>query len=165
MPLTDVYVQTPAQFTDFFRTIRQGQAPERFAIQHLKDLGFTSTNHRAFIPLLKALGFLSPDGQPTARYHEYRNEAQARQVMAQAVRDAYADLFVLRARPTEGDRSILEGKFKSTHNVSDRVAKLMAGTFYALLPLADLDSVASSPATPTQAESREQQPPVERPGS
>jgi len=47
MPLTDVYVQSLAQFGDFFRTIRQGQAPERFTIQHLKDLGFTSTNHRA----------------------------------------------------------------------------------------------------------------------
>jgi len=91
---------------------------------------------------LKALGFLSPDGQPTARYHEYRNEAQARQIMAQALKDAYSDLFVLRSTPAESDRPILEGKFKSTHNVNDRLAKLMASTFYALLALADLDAAA-----------------------
>jgi hypothetical protein len=136
--LTDVYVQTPNQFADFFRQIRQGQAPKQFTIQHLKDLGFTSTNHRAFIPLLKALGFLSADGQPTQRYHDYRNESQARQVMGQALKEAYADLFVLRAHPSDADRPLLEGKFKSAHNVSDRVARLMASTFYALLPLADL---------------------------
>lgn len=160
MPLTEVYVQSLAQFGDFFRTIRQGQAPERFTIQHLKDLGFTSTNHRPFIPLLKALGFLTPDGQPTARYHEYRNEAQARHIMGQALKETYADLFVLRARPAESDRSILEGKFKSAHNVSDRVAKLMAGTFYALLALADLDSATSEPATPASPPKKEPAAPV-----
>lgn len=134
-----MYVQTPSQFGEFFRQIRQGQAPERFTIQHLKDLGFTSSAHRAFIPLLKALGFLTPDGQPTARYHEYRNQAQSRQVMGQALKEAYGDLFVLRSRPGDGDRPLLEGKFKSAHNVSDRVAKLMGTTFYSLLSLADLD--------------------------
>jgi hypothetical protein len=144
MPLTDVYVQTPSAFGEFFRQIRQGQAPRQFSQQHLKDLGFNSTNHRAFIPLLKALGFLTADGQPTQRYHDYRNEAQSRQVMADALRDAYAELFVLRSHPKDADRPLLEGKFKSTHNVSERVAKLMAGTFYALLPLADL--AASEPA-------------------
>jgi hypothetical protein len=102
---------------------------------------------------LKALGFLTADGQPTPRYHDYRNEAQARQVMGQAMKEAYADLFVLRARPTDADRSLLEGKFKSTHNVSDRVAKLMAGTFYALLPLADLDGV--PPVGPPEKDNKE----------
>jgi hypothetical protein len=71
MALTDVYVQTPSQFAEFFKQIRQGQAPRHFTNQHLKDLGFTSTNHRSFIPLLKALGFLTADGQPTPRYHDY----------------------------------------------------------------------------------------------
>ena len=32
----------------------------------LKNLGFTSTNDRAFIPLFKKLGFLMDDGTPTA---------------------------------------------------------------------------------------------------
>jgi hypothetical protein len=54
-----------------FALSARAKHPERFTIQHLKDLGFTSTNHRAFIPLLTALGFFSPD----VRYHEYRNEA------------------------------------------------------------------------------------------
>jgi hypothetical protein len=140
MALTDVYVQTPSQFGEFFKQIRQGQAPRQFSIQHLKDLGFTSTNHRAFIPLLKALGFLTADGQPTPRYHDYRNEALSKSVLGKALKDVYADLFVLRSNPKDSDRPLLEGKFKSAHNVSDRVAKLMAGTFYALLPLADLSS-------------------------
>jgi hypothetical protein len=139
MALTDVYVQVYGQLSDFFSKIQQGQAPDQFTRQHLVDLGFTSSNHRALIPLLKALGFLTPEGVPTPRYHEYRSKAQARRVMGEALRDAYRDLFVLKEHPTDVDRPLIEGKFKSTHNTSDRVAQLMANTFYALLGLADLD--------------------------
>src|SRR5690606_18646264 len=90
------------------------------------------------------------------------NEAQARQIMGQAVREAYGDLFVLRANPTDADKAILEGKFKSTHNVSDRVAKLMASTFYALLGLADV-STSAERAVPerndkSEVEKNEQEP-------
>jgi hypothetical protein len=132
------------------KQIRQGQAPRQFTHQHLKDLGFRSTNHRSFIPLLKALGFLTADGQPTPWYHDFRNESLSRQVLGQAVKEAYSDLFVIRSDPKDDDRPMLEGKFKSTHNVSDRVAKLMASTFYALLPLADLgEGVSRAKRTPS----------------
>jgi hypothetical protein len=148
MALSDVYVQVYGQLPEFFAKLQQGQAPDQFTRQHLVDLGFTSSNHRALIPLLKALGFLSPDGAPTPRYHEYRSKAQARRVMAEALRESYRDLFVLTERPTDGDRGLIEGKFKSAHNTSDRVAQLMANTFYALLALADLDKVGEPKAQP-----------------
>lgn len=147
MPLTDAYVQTPGQMAEFFQALCNGQAPPQFTQQYLKDLGFTSTNHRAFLPLLKSLGFLSADGAPTSRYHEYRDSSQSRRVLGEAVKEAYADLFLIRAQPSENDRPLIEGKFKSVHNVSDVVAKRMANTFFALLPLADLTSP-PAPAVP-----------------
>jgi hypothetical protein len=140
MPLTDAYIQVPNQLPKFFKTIAEGQAPDQFTLQHLKDLGFTSVNHRSLIPLLKALGFLSKDGAPTQRYHEYRDPSQSRRVMAQALREAYADLFTIKAKPAESDRQLIRGKFKSTHNVKDRLANLMTSTFYAILGLADLEA-------------------------
>lgn len=140
MALTDSYVQTLGQLPDLFREIRQGQAPDQFTTQHLKDLGFTSSNHRLFLPLLKSLGFLTADGKPTPRYHDYRSDEQtARSVMGQALKEAYSDLFVLRSKPSESDKALFEGKFKSAHNTTDRMAKMMASTFFTLLPLADID--------------------------
>ena len=162
MPLADVYVQTPAQLGELFRQIRQGQAPRQFTRQHLKDLGFRSSNHHAFIPMLKVLGFLSADGQPTSRYHDYRNEAQSRQILGQALREAYADLFVLRSSPTDADRSLLEGTFKSTHNANDRTAKLMASTFYALLGLANISATTAPPPTTSPAETETKETPSKR---
>jgi hypothetical protein len=132
MALANNYVQVYGQIGDVFARIADGQAPDKFSAQYLKDLGFASSNFRAVIPLLKALGFLSDDGTPTTRYHEYRNASQARRVMAEALRTAYGDLFTIRAQPTPADRSLIEGKFKSTHNASPNTAKLMSE--YVLLP-------------------------------
>jgi hypothetical protein len=65
--------------------------------------------------------------------------------MAQALREGYSDLFTIKAQPTNSDRTLIEGKFKSAHNTSERPAKLMANTFYALLPLADLSPITTAP--------------------
>jgi hypothetical protein len=145
MALANTYIQVYGQLRDLFKRIADGQAPDKFTRQYVKDLGFASSNFYAAIPLLKALGFLAPDGTPTARYHEYRNTARSRRVMADALREAYGDLFTIKAKPTEADRELIEGKFRSVHNATPNTAKLMASTFYSLLDLADL-SASEDPA-------------------
>lgn len=140
MALTNAYVQVYGQLPELFGRISEGSAPDKFTTQHLKDWGYASSNYRAVIPLLKAIGFLSADGAPTSRYHEYRNTAQAKRIMGEAIREAYSDLFTIKAKPTNSDRALIEGKFKSTHNASPTTAKLMASTFYSLLDLADLSA-------------------------
>ena len=148
MALPDSYVQVYGQLPEVFKRISDGQAPEKFTRQYLKDLGFASPNFHAVTPLLKTLGFLSAEGVPTARYHAYRGHSQSRKVMAEALREAYGDLFTIKAEPTDADRALIEGKFKSAHNTSERVAKLMASTFHALLPLAVLKATTSKPVEP-----------------
>jgi hypothetical protein len=140
MALTNAYVQVYGQLPELFGRISEGSAPDKFTTQHLKDWGYASSNYRAVIPLLKALGYLSADGAPTSRYHEYRNTAQSKRIMTEAIREAYGDLFTIKAKPTNADRALIEGKFKSVHNASPTTAKLMASTFYALLDLADLSA-------------------------
>lgn len=145
MPLPNVYSMSYGQIGDFLAKIQDGQAPANFTQQHLKDIGFGSSNHRTYIPLLKAIGFLTPSGVPTERYHSYRDKSQARATLGAALKDAYSDLFVIKANPTERDRELIQGKFKSTHNASDRVSELMAKTFFSLLKHADVDHEPSKP--------------------
>jgi hypothetical protein len=141
---------------DLFAKIRDGQAPDIFSQQLLRDWGFSSSNDRAFLPLLKALGFLSPDGKPTTLYHDYRDHSRSKSVLAQALRNAYGDIFLIKEHPAEGDRAAIQGKFKSYHNVSDLVASLMTKTFYSLLALADLKAHAATPASKVVDETRSQ---------
>lgn len=139
MSLTNIYIQVYGQLPELFKKIKSGQAPDKFTNQHLKDIGFASTNHRAFIPLLKALGFLTDDGSPTERYREFRNNALSKKVLGQAIKETYSDIFVISQSPSESDKELIQGKFKSTHNASDRNAELMTKTFFALLEEADLE--------------------------
>jgi hypothetical protein len=141
MSLANTYVQPISRIPDLFNKIRDGQAPQQVTQQLLKDWGFSSSNDRAFLPFHKAIGFLSPDGKPTPRYHNYRDHSRSKEVMAEALREAYGDLFLIKAHPTNADRVAIEGKFKSFHNTSDNVAQLMTKTFLALLALADISSV------------------------
>jgi hypothetical protein len=138
MPLSNAYVLATNRIPDIFNKIRDGQAPERFTRQLLRDWGFTSSNDHAFIPLLKALGFLSSEGKPTQRYNDYRDHSRSKLIMAEALRDAYGDIFLIKEHPAQSDKDAIEGKFKSFHNASENVAGLMAKTFMGLLSLADL---------------------------
>lgn len=136
--LTKRYLVSVKNLPAILNQIRKGTAPELFNYEHLASLGFTSSNDRGVVPLLKDLGFLSENGAPTERYKEYRNEAESKRVMGEALLQAYSDLFHVSANPTDGDRGAIEGKFKASHNVTDKVAQLQAATFFTLLKQADL---------------------------
>jgi len=153
MALTNTYVLPVNRIPDLFGKIRDGQAPERFTHQLLKDWGFSSTNDRAFLPLLKELGFLTADGKPTTMYHDYRDHSRSKAVMGQALREAYGDIFLIKEHPTTADKAAVEGKFKSFHNASENVASLMAKTFFGLLSLADISG--KKGATPVQVETKQ----------
>jgi hypothetical protein len=126
------------------QAIQDGTAPPTFSMRHLASIGFTGTNDRGIIPVLKDLKFLSEDGKPTARYHAYRDKSQSKAVLGQSLKEAYEDLFHVKERPTDADKDAIEGKFKAMHNVSDNIAELQARTFFTFLKLADLDAAAKS---------------------
>jgi hypothetical protein len=145
MALPTTYTQEFKRLDEFFSKIRDAQAPDKFTNQLLVDWGYKSNNHRPFIPILKALGFLTADGTPTQRYKEYRNHSASKSIMGDAIKEAYSDIFLIKEKPTASDKSLIEGKFKSYHNASDTVAGLMTKTFFALLDLADLNTPVASP--------------------
>jgi len=146
--LTERYLASVANLPGIMGKIVEGTAPERFSREHLATIGFGGSNDRAVIPLLKVLGFLSSDGVPTDRYHRYRDESQSAKVLGEALLESYSDLFTINENPTEKDRAAIEGKFKSTHNTTDIVAKRQAMTFFALLKLADLEAARSKQKPP-----------------
>ena len=121
-----------------------GTAPDKFTVEHLKGLGFRGSNDRSVIGMLKDLGFLSPDGAPRQRYHDYRDTSRSKAIMAEAIREAYSDIFYVSENPTSTDREAIKGKFKTMHNVGDAVADEMVLTFFAMLELADLNAESSA---------------------
>src|SRR5262245_57686569 len=101
MALPDSYTLKPGSIPAYFDAMLDAQAPERFSIKFLENLGFTSTNDRLLIGLLKDLGFLNADGTPQQRYYEFLDRTRSNHVLADAIREAYGDLFAVNTKANE----------------------------------------------------------------
>ncbi|MEN9908709.1 MAG: hypothetical protein RLZZ540_1858 [Bacteroidota bacterium] len=159
--LSKKYLNSVKNLPAIMKKIVEGTAPEKFTIEHLKKLGFKSSNDYTSIGVLKDLGFLSENGNPTQVYHEYRNSARSKQVLGNSLKEAYSDIFHLTEKPSVSDKQAITGLFKTTHNVSDQVAGFMANTFLTLLDMADVNHSSKPTSTPKEKQTKEDDSPKE----
>jgi hypothetical protein len=153
--LTIRYMTSTKNLSAIMGKIVEGTAPPKFTVAHLKGIGFKSSNDQGIIPLLKDLKFLTADGTPTPRYHEYRDKSRSKSVLGKALREAYEELFHIKEHPSKADREAIQGRFKSVHNATDRVAQEQTTTFLAFLELADLsDHVPPKPKVKSEGKDK-----------
>lgn len=116
----------------------------------LQGLGFKGVADRQVIGLLKALGFLTSAGEPTQRYYAFLDQTQGARVLAEAVQEAYADLFQVNTKAYDLSNAEIKNKLKTLTQgqFSDSVLGKMAGTFKALGALADFSAKAPSADQP-----------------
>lgn len=140
------YLVTSKNAQAFFNAIQTAKAPDKFTTKFLKDLDFTSSNDRLFIGVLKGLGFLDESGVPTERYFAYLDQSQSGRVLAEAIQDAYDELFALNKKAHTLGVDEVKGKFKSLTqgSKSENVIGWMANTFKTLCDLADWSAPAST---------------------
>lgn len=159
MALPTAYLTTVKNTETLLEAIKAAKAPPKFTQRFLEDLGFKSTTDRLYINVFKALGLLSPDGVPTTRYYEFLDPSQSGRVLAEALEEAYADLFQLRRDAYRMERPELRGKIKTLTQgrVSDGVVDSMALTFLGFAKFANFDAPHAHPV----AVAAEGQPPAE----
>lgn len=133
----------------YFETMLTAKAPEKFTTKFMADLGFTSSNDRQFVNVLKAIGFLDDSGTPTERYFKFLDQSRSKQMVAEGVREAYSDLFSLNISAQSMTREEVIGKFKTLTNGSKENATIghMASTFINLCAYADWSEPSNSVPT------------------
>lgn len=130
----------------YFDTMLTAKAPDKFTTKFMADLGFTSSNDRQFVNVLKAIGFLDDSGTPTERYFKFLDQSFSKQMVAEGIREAYEDLFALNTSAHKLTKAEVEGKFKTLTNGSKENATIgyMASTFLNLCGYADWSDAQSS---------------------
>ena len=123
----------------YFEAILIAQAPEKFTVKFLKDLGFTSSTDIQFISVLKILGFLDDSGTPTDSYFNLFDRAQSKSLVANGIRLAYSDLFALNTNAQTLSRDEVKSKFKvlTSGQKSESTLNQMVSTFMQLCAYAD----------------------------
>lgn len=156
MALPEQYLVSTKNVDTFFNSLLNAQPPQRFTMKFLEQLEFKSTNDRLYIGILKALKFIDQTSVPQDRYFRFIDQTQSKQVLAEAIRDAYSDLFALNVKANEMSAVEVKNKLKTLlqGSKSDAVLSWMANTFTALCKYADFNK---STTTEVIAVRKEQQ--------
>jgi len=142
MGLPDSYTVKPGSIPAYFDAILNAEAPERFSIKFLESLEFKSTNDRPIVGILKDLGFLDTDGVPKQRYYEFLDRSQSGKVLAEAIREAYSDLFAVNKEAHKLSTGEVKNKLRTLYAGSKKGSLIgrIASTFTALCEHADFTS-------------------------
>ena len=120
--------------------IQQAARPQKFTIEILRNLGFTSTNDRAFIPLAKRLGFLMEDGTPTALYDQLKDSTSTASVLANQIKILYADLYAINTEIHRASDAEIKGAISRVTGKDEEGVNRIYNTFKALCTIADFNT-------------------------
>lgn len=149
MALPESYLVTTKNLQPIIDTVTKAQAPQRFTISFLEQLGFKSNNDRLYLKLFKDLGLLDGSGVPTSTYFEFLDRTQTARILGKQIMQAYSDLYALNKEAHKLSEAEVKNKFRTLTQGSktDNVLGLMAKTFKALCNNADFNvaSLITSP--------------------
>lgn len=147
MALPSSYLTSTKNLNGILNSIVGAQAPEKFTTRFLESLDYKGSADRLVIGLLKSLNFLEDDGRPTQRYYDYLDQSRSSGILAEAIREAYADLFQVNKNANTMSKADVVNKFKtlSQGQYSESVLAKMGSTFATLCSLADFTVAQSAP--------------------
>ena len=132
------YLPTYKNLPLLFEKIEKAKVPDAFTVRYLSDtFGLKSTNDRALIPLLKKLGFLDASGKPTEEYARLKNKDLAKAAIADGIKRGYAPLYEANENAHELNSDQLKGLVAQVSGTEEGMTRLIAGTYNALVKLAD----------------------------
>jgi hypothetical protein len=121
--------------------IASAKVPDKFTHGFLNQtLGFKNTNDRAFIPLLRTLGFLDQSGSPTSTYRLLKNATAARGAIGAAIRKAYAPLFEANENAHALTADKLNGLVAQVAGTDEDMTARIVSTFTALTKVGDVSA-------------------------
>lgn len=134
------YMLSNNKIAPIISKIQQAARPAKFTIEVLRNLGFTSTNDRAFIPLLKKLGFLMDDGTPSALYDQLKDTTCTGTILGVQMKSLYADLYAINTEIHKASEAEIKGAIsRVTGKDADGVGRIY-NTFKALCNIASFDT-------------------------
>jgi hypothetical protein len=121
-----IEAQTPLKYTQDFQA---------------NKLGYGSGSAKPFIPLLKRIGLIGPDGTPTDLYKRFRNSTTRGSAMASAIRNGYAQLYSVSEYAHDLDsKKLRDAVIQVTGHPSDSsTVSAIVGTFNALKAFANFN--------------------------
>ncbi len=129
-----------AAFIDKLKTVA---VPPKIDHQYLRSLGFSSSNHRAFVPLLKFIGLLDQSGVPTERYKKGLRGDDPKQI-ADGIRAGYKALFDVYPNAEALSATDLQKFIAANSSYGERALSAAVKTFKTLCEFGDFSAAPGS---------------------
>jgi len=138
------YTNKPASLRRMLRDIPQKPKPAKVNREQIKSWGFRDSNDANNLRVLKAVGLLNANNEPTEVYTKFMSLGTGAQVLGAEIRRVYAPLFEASHKPYAENAESLKNLF----NIHSGGATLdfQIQTFKALCESAIFDGVAPAPS-------------------
>ena len=120
--------------------IQQAARPAKFTQEVLKNLGFTSTNDRAFIPLFKKLGFLLEDGTPSTLYDQLKDATSTKTILGVQIKELYSELYAINTEIHKASEAEVKGAISRVTGKDAEGVVRIYNTFKALCKIASFSA-------------------------
>lgn len=137
------YMVSNNKIGPIFEKIKSAARPSKFTNEFLRTIGFTSTNDRAAIPLLKRLGFLSDDGSPTSYYDRLKDNTQHKFVIGERIKDLYRELYNVNENIHIAPDEEIKGALSRITGKDEKLVNFYFATFKTLIGLAKFDGASA----------------------
>lgn len=161
------YTKVSGKLKDFLGKVRSLGVPTNVSIKWLESIGYTSSNDRSILSVIRQIYFLDDANRPTEKWSRYRG-GDYKKVLAEGIREGYLELFAIYPDAYNRTDEDLENYFRTKTTEEKQVISAIVRTFKALCELADFSSEAklvsssegnvSVPPAPIRT-------PVEQPGN
>lgn len=141
------YMMSNNKIAPFIEKIQQAARPQKLTQEVLRNLGFTSTNDRALIPLFKKLGFLADDGTPTALYDQLKDATSTKYILATQIKELYSELYAINTEIHKATDVDIKGAISRVTGKDANGVGRIYSTFKTLCGIADFSqTVPTAPA-------------------
>lgn len=138
------YTQNPGNLIEVIQKISDHGVPDKFTQKELGVWGYTSSNDRRIIGVLRYIRFIDEKGTPTGLWKKARTDAKG--AVGEGTRSGYADLFKTFPNAHKRDNEALTNYFKGNTDVGDAAVKRMVSTFKSLAEFGSFDDTPAHPS-------------------
>lgn len=151
------YMVSNNKIKPIIEAIHNAAKPPKFSHEFLKQIGFSSSNDRAVIPLFKRLGILTDSGVPTTYYDDLKDTTKRWSALGARIKDLYSDLYAINTKIHSATEDEVKGAMSRVTGKDSKAVGRYYATFKTLCDLAKFDSATKASTSHIKEEEPNQQ--------
>ncbi|MBX4900123.1 DUF5343 domain-containing protein [Sinorhizobium sp. B11] len=140
------YTNVPGKIKPLLDKIRTIGIPPKVGTPWLKTIGYTSSNDKSLVGVLKFVGLIDSSGTPTPIWNGLRG-SHHKKVLGEAIMKGYAELYAIYPDAHTRTNTEIGHVFTTSSTAGQQVISKTVATFKALVAEADFSADAASADT------------------